>query len=212
MEFVTIQKAIETEIVEKKSKFIADLIPIETVQEAEDIIKEIRKKYHDARHHCIAYRILEENQIIEKSSDDGEPSGTAGAPMLNILQKNQLANVLIVVTRYFGGILLGTGGLVRAYSDALLKAIKESVLLKKVKGIEMLVKVDYANFDNFQYYSKNNNIFITNVEYGEEISCKIELEEEKKEKLCQDFTTKSIILKDIREIDKKYVTKSILKE
>ncbi len=212
MEFVTIQRDIETEIVEKKSKFIANLIPIETVQEAEDIIKEIRKKYHDARHHCIAYRILEENQIIEKSSDDGEPSGTAGAPMLNILQKNQLANVLIVVTRYFGGILLGTGGLVRAYSDALLKAIKESVLLKKVKGIEMLVKVDYANFDNFQYYSKNNNIFITNVEYGEEISCKIELEEEKKEKLCQDFTTKSIILKDIREIDKKYVTKSILKE
>lgn len=212
MEFVTIQRDIETEIVEKKSKFIANLIPIETVQEAEDIIKEIRKKYHDAKHHCIAYRILEENQIIEKSSDDGEPSGTAGAPMLNILQKNQLANVLIVVTRYFGGILLGTGGLVRAYSDALLKAIKESVLLKKVKGIEMLVKVDYANFDNFQYYSKNNNIFITNVEYGEEISCKIELEEEKKEKLCQDFTTKSIILKDIREIDKKYVTKSILKE
>lgn len=212
MEFVTIQRDIETEIVEKKSKFIANLIPIETVQEAEDIIKEIRKKYHDARHHCIAYRILEENQIIEKSSDDGEPSGTAGAPMLNILQKNQLANVLIVVTRYFGGILLGTGGLVRAYSDALLKAIKESVLLKKVKGIEMLVKVDYANFDNFQYYSKNNNIFITNVEYGEEISCKIELEEEKKEKLCQDFTTKSIILKDIREIDKKHVTKSILKE
>ena len=208
MEFVTIQRDIETEIVEKKSKFIANLIPIETVQEAEDIIKEIRKKYHDARHHCIAYRILEENQIIEKSSDDGEPSGTAGAPMLNILQKNQLANVLIVVTRYFGGILLGTGGLVRAYSDALLKAIKESVLLKKVKGIEMLVKVDYANFDNFQYYSKNNNIFITNVEYGEEISCKIELEEEKKEKLCQDFTTKSIILKDIREIDKKYVTNS----
>ena len=89
------------------------------------IIKEIRKKYYDAKHNCIAYRIIENGRIVEKASDDGEPSGTAGAPMLNILQKNNLANVLIIVTRYFGGILLGTGGLVRAYSARFIRNIRK---------------------------------------------------------------------------------------
>ena len=86
-EFITIEEPIETEIVEKKSKFIGDLFYIESSEEAENKIKEIKKKYFDAKHHCIAYRTIENGQIIEKSSDDGEPSGTAGAPMLNILQK-----------------------------------------------------------------------------------------------------------------------------
>ena len=209
MEFVTIKASVQTEIVEKKSKFIANLFPVENVEEAEEQIKNIKKKYHDARHNCIAYRTVEENQIIEKSSDDGEPSGTAGAPMLNILQKNNLANVLIVVTRYFGGILLGTGGLVRAYSDSLLKAIEESETIQKCQGTELLVRVEYNEFDHFKYYCKNNNILITNVEYNELITCKIELEDDKKEKLEKDFATKNIILKEIREITKKYITKSI---
>lgn len=209
MEFVTIKASVQTEIVEKKSRFIANLFPIESVEEAEEKIKNSKKKYHDARHNCMAYRIVEENQIIEKSSDDGEPSGTAGAPMLNILQKNNLANVLIVVTRYFGGILLGTGGLVRAYSDSLLKAIEESEKIQKCQGTELLIRVEYNEFDHFKYYCKNNNILITNVEYSEWITCKIELEDDKKEKLERDFATKNIILKDVREITKKYITKSI---
>ena len=133
-EFITIEEPIETEIVEKKSKFIGDLFYIESSEEAENKIKAIKKKYFDAKHHCIAYRTIENGQIIEKSSDDGEPSGTAGAPMLNILQKNNLVNVLIVVTRYFGGILLGTGGLVRAYSNTLLQAIENSSKIKKCLG------------------------------------------------------------------------------
>lgn len=209
MDFITIKGNVQTEIVERKSKFIANLFPVESVNEAEEIIKSIKKKYHDARHNCIAYRIIEDNLMVEKSSDDGEPSGTAGAPMLNVLQKNKLANVLITVTRYFGGILLGTGGLVRAYSDCLLKAIEESDKIQKCQGIEMLSIVAYSEFDLFKYYCKNNNIFITNVEYGESIACKIELEEEKKEKLLKDFETKNIILKDVKEITKKYITKSI---
>lgn len=209
MDFVTIKEKVETEITERKSKFIANLFPIESVEEAEELIKEVRKRYHDARHNCIAYRIVEKNQLIEKSSDDGEPSGTAGAPMLNILQKNNLANILIVVTRYFGGILLGTGGLVRAYSDSLLQAMEESEKVQKCQGIEMLTNIEYSEFDNFKYYCKNNNIFITNVEYGELIACKIELEDDKKEKLLKDFETKNIILKDVKEITKKYITKSI---
>lgn len=109
LDFLTINENVEYVLTEKKSKFIANLIKIKNVQEAEDIIKQYKKKYHDARHNCIAYRVIQDEQVIEKSSDDGEPSGTAGGPMLNILQKNNLCNILIIVTRYFGGILLGTG-------------------------------------------------------------------------------------------------------
>lgn len=209
MNFVTIKKNIETEIVEKKSRFIANLFPVENIDEVEKRMGDIKRKYHDARHNCIAYRIVKDNQIIEKSSDDGEPSGTAGTPMLNILQKSNFANILIVVSRYFGGILLGTGGLVRAYSDSLLQAITESEKVQKCQGIEMFTNMEYSEFNHFKYYCKNNNIFITNVEYGESIACKIELEDDKKEKLLKDFETKNIILKDVKEITKKYITKSI---
>ena len=208
-EFITIEEPIETEIVEKKSKFIGDLFYIESSEEAENKIKEIKKKYFDAKHHCIAYRTIENEQVIEKSSDDGEPSGTAGAPMLNILQKNNLVNVLIVVTRYFGGILLGTGGLVRAYSNTLLKAIENSSKIKKCIGEELEVGLEYSEFETFKYYCKNNKIKITNTKYLENIICKIELEEEKKQKIIKDFEIKNINLIYIKELYKKYITKSI---
>ena len=155
MDFLTIREVVQAEIVEKKSKFIAHLFPTESVAEAEDFIKETKKKYHDARHNCTAYRIIKDGHIIEKSNDDGEPSGTAGAPMLNILQKNALCNVVVIVTRYFGGILLGTGGLIRAYSDSLLKVIEQSNWIRKCEGMEMLSTVEYSQWDRFQYYCKN---------------------------------------------------------
>ena len=123
-EFITILKDEIAEIVEKKSKFIANICYVESVQEAEEKIKSIKKEYHDARHNCVAYRVAENGQIVEKSSDDGEPSGTAGAPMLKLLLEQNLSNILVVVTRYFGGILLGTGGLVRAYSRSSTRSIK----------------------------------------------------------------------------------------
>lgn len=209
MDFITIEASVQVEVTEKKSKFIANLFPVQSIEEAEEKIKEIKKKYHDARHHCIAYRIEKNEQIIEKSSDDGEPSGTAGAPMLNILQKNHLANVVVIVTRYFGGILLGTGGLVRAYSDSLLEAVKKSQLVTKVQGVEMQVIVEYGEFDSWKYYCKNNNILIVNVEYSDFVRCKIELEDDKKEKLLRDFETKNIIIKDLKELAKKFIIKSI---
>ncbi len=208
MEFSTIEKNVTAEVVDKKSKFIANFIYVNDVIKAEQLIKETRKKYFDARHNCIAYRIIENDQIIEKSSDDGEPSGTAGAPMLNILQKNNLANVLIIVTRYFGGILLGTGGLVRAYSDSLLKAIDQANIIKKCLGEELEVTLDYNAFENFKYYCKNNKINIINADYTESIVCRIEIEEDVKDKLLNDFNTKNIILKEIKTISKKYVVKS----
>ncbi len=207
-EFITIKENVVAEIVEKKSKFIANLIYVDNTRDAENIIKDIKKKYFDARHNCIAYRIVENEKIVERSSDDGEPSGTAGAPMLTILQKNNLANVLVIVTRYFGGILLGTGGLVRAYSESTIKAIEEADKVEMILGEELEVVLDYNNFENFKYYCKNNEINIVNPQYTENIVCKIEINADKKQKLMGDFETKKINLKEIRELSKKYIIKS----
>lgn len=208
-EFITIEGNVQSEIVEKKSKFIGNLFYIENVEQAENIIKEIRKKYFDARHNCIAYRVIEDGQIIEKSSDDGEPSGTAGAPMLTILQKNNLFNVLIIVTRYFGGILLGTGGLVRAYSDSLLQAIEQVKKVKKCLGQEMQIELDYNQFENFKYYCRKNNIDITKVEYSGYVVCIILLEHHIKDILMKDYEGKKIVIRNLKDLSIKYVTKSI---
>ena len=208
-EFITIAESVQSEITEKKSKFIANLFYVENSEEAEKIIKEIKRKYFDARHNCIAYRVIEDGNIIEKSSDDGEPSGTAGAPMLNILQKNNLANVLIIVTRYFGGILLGTGGLVRAYSASLLQAIDKCSIIKKCFGEALEIELEYSELENFKYYCRNNKRSIVDFQYEESIICKIELEEEVKQKLIEDFKSKKVNLKNIKELSKKYITKSI---
>ena len=148
--FISIKENIQTELVVKKSKFICNLIKVETQEEAENMIKKMKKKYYDARHNCVAYRVMENEQIVEKSSDDGEPSGTAGGPMLNILQKNNLCNILVVVTRYFGGILLGTGGLVRAYSDVTLQAIDSIEKVEKTIGIEAEAEVPKAMAEAFR--------------------------------------------------------------
>ena len=121
------------EIVEKKSRFIADIRPVSTEEEALAFIEEIRKKYWDARHHCYAY-ILGERGQYSRCSDDGEPSQTAGRPMLDVLAGEELTDVCAVVTRYFGGTLLGTGGLVRAYSGAVKEGISHCVLMEKSMG------------------------------------------------------------------------------
>ena len=207
--FITIKNNVQTELVEKKSKFIANLFYVESVKEAEEIITKIKKKYFDARHNCIAYRVIEQERVIEKSSDDGEPSGTAGAPMLSILQKNNLVNVLVIVTRYFGGILLGTGGLVRAYSNSLIRAVEISEKVEKCYGQGFEIVLDYNEFENFKYYCKNNKINIIEIQYLENIVCKIELEENEKKKLISDIETKKINLNNIKELSKKYITKSI---
>ena len=209
--FITINQNIECEITVKKSKFICNLIKVESQNEAEEQIKIIRKKYHDARHNCIAYRIKENEIIVEKASDDGEPSGTAGGPMLNILQKNNLCNVLVIVTRYFGGILLGTGGLVRAYSDATFLAINSVNKTEMCTGLEYETKLDYNNFETFKYFCRKNEINIVNTHYTDIIICKIQLEESKKAILLQAFENKNVNLIDLRFLSKKIINKCIIK-
>lgn len=207
-EFITIKENVEYILTEKKSKFIANLIKVNNQDEAEETIKKFKKKYHDARHNCIAYRVVQDEQILEKSSDDGEPSGTAGAPMLNILQKNNLCNVLIIVTRYFGGILLGTGGLVRAYSDSLSGAIDSAIKEKQIIGISMEVSLDYNQLEKFQYYCRINEIEITKIDYLDNIICKIAIEENKKDKFLQDYNEKNLNILKLEIFGKTFVTKN----
>ena len=165
----TIKENASYEIVEKKSKFIGNVFYVESKEEAEKIIKEQKKKYHDARHNCWAYRVLDDNNVVEKSSDDGEPSGTAGAPMLNILSKENIVNTLVVVTRYFGGILLGTGGLVKAYSESTKLALEQAKITKIEEGYIHKIEINYSDLDSFKYYLKNNEIKLVKEEYFENV-------------------------------------------
>lgn len=208
IKFKTIlEKELSAEIVEKKSRFIATLFYVNSVGEAEEKIKIIKKRYYDAKHNCFAYIVNDDKVFIKKSSDDGEPSGTAGAPMVEILEKQGLANLLIVVTRYFGGILLGTGGLVRAYSDSLKKALEKATIVELEQGFELDVELDYSNFEKFKYYCSKNNINIINCTYLDNVICKIELNEIEKEKLENDFYNQNILkINKINEIRQRNIT------
>ena len=159
----------------------------------------------------MAYRVIENGRIVEKASDDGEPSGTAGGPMLNILQKSNLCNLVVVVTRYFGGILLGTGGLVRAYSDATQKVIERSIKVAKVKGVEIELKLDYPNLEIFKHYCKNNEINITRIDYYEDIILKVEMEKNRKNTFLDDIKTKTLNIKKFQVIEEKYINKTVEK-
>ncbi len=205
--FKTISENTTAEIVEKKSKFIANVFYVETIEEAENKIKEIKKKYFDARHNCFAYSIFAKEGIVNRFSDDGEPSGTAGAPMLNILTAKNLSNCLVVVTRYFGGILLGTGGLVRAYTGAMQEALSNVVEVTKDIGIEVKLEVTYSDLEKLKYYLKQNEIKILDIEYLENvdvivetISDKIENIEKQKENLNFNIIKKEVLKEKYIEI------------
>lgn len=138
------------EIVEKKSRFIAHVFPIASEEEALQYIEKIKKEYWDARHNCYAY-VIGGKQELQRFSDDGEPSGTAGKPILEVLLGEDIHNVLVVVTRYFGGTLLGTGGLVRAYSAATKAGLKASIVTEKCAGKKVSIKTDYTGLGKMQY-------------------------------------------------------------
>lgn len=205
----TIKENVNAEIIEKKSKFICDVIYVQTVEEAEKYINEIRKKHYNAKHHCFAYSIMTNNEIITKSSDDGEPNGTAGAPILNIINKNELTNVLIVVTRYFGGILLGTGGLVRAYSESTLKAINNASFVIEERGYELSLEINYNDFEKLKFYCKKNNINIVSCEYKENIVCNIEINNEEKDKLLDNLKELSFKIEKYKIIKEKNIRKNL---
>lgn len=202
--FRTIKEEIETSITEKKSKFICHAYHVESVEEAEYILNSVRKKYHDARHNCYAYKIFDGE--ISKASDDGEPSGTAGVPMMNILNGRNLSNILVIVTRYFGGILLGTGGLVRAYSFATTTALDKANIVAQVLGEEAKFSVGYKELEELKYHLKNRDINISNIEYGEKIILTVTGKEESINRLINEKLSDRIMLEDIKIIGKKYIS------
>lgn len=207
--FKTIEKNTTGQIEEKKSKFIANIFYVETVEQVESILKEIRKKYFDARHHCYAYRVIENENIREKSSDDGEPGGTAGAPMMNILKKNEMVNVLVIVTRYFGGTLLGTGGLIRAYTDATLKALEKTQIVTQEQGEKIEVTIEYKDLEKIKYYCTKHNVEIDNISYEKEIKCILKVNEEEKKKIVEE--QKEVEILNFRVLTQCYIRKNIEK-
>ena len=181
MDFKTVYQGASAEIVEKKSRFIADVFPVTTEEEALSVLEKVKKQYWDARHHCWAY-VIGREQVQERCSDDGEPSGTAGKPILEVIRGQELHDVLIVVTRYFGGTLLGTGGLVRAYTLAAQEGLALSNIITKINGVKLRIETDYTGLGKIQYLLGQCGIPVFESEYTEKVQLTvlIPVEEEKK--------------------------------
>ena len=172
----------EGEIVEKKSRFIATVKPVETEEEAVAFINEMKKKYWDARHNCSAF-VIGANQELTRCSDDGEPAQTAGRPMLDVLLKEGVTNVAVVVTRYFGGVLLGTGGLVRAYQKAVQEGLAASTVIEKRNGFLLYVNTDYNGLGKLQYLFGQKEISILESEYAADVKMTVLIPEERKQEM-----------------------------
>lgn len=183
----TIQNFGESEIVEKKSRFLGKIKQVETEEEALAYIESLKKQYWDARHNCFAY-IIGENGETVRCSDDGEPSGTAGKPMLEVLQNNELRNVVAVVTRYFGGVLLGTGGLVRAYTQATQEALKQACICTMTPMCVMLLKTDYNMLGKLKYQIAGEELPILNEEYAADVVITIAVPLMQKERIVKKMT------------------------
>ena len=171
-QYRTVYEGGEGEITEKKSRFIATVHPVESEEEALAFLEEMKKKYWDARHNCYVYSIGM-NREFTRCSDDGEPSGTAGRPMLDVILGEDIYNIAVVVTRYFGGVLLGTGGLVRAYSKAVQEGLSESLLIEKKKGISLKITTDYTGIGKIQYIAGERQIPILDSEYTDKVVLKL---------------------------------------
>ena len=175
----TIAKAVESEINVKKSQFICHLFPTKTKKESKEIILKVNERYNDATHNCTAYIVSDG----EGFDDDGEPGGTAGKPMINVLRKNDLHNVTAIVTRYFGGIKLGAGGLVRAYSKSVLEAINEAEILEvELYDVYTLI-FEYSDIKLVDGEVRNNNLEVTGKDYSDKV-------------------TYDVVSKDFRDIEK----------
>ena len=167
-QYKTVYKGGEGEIVEKKSRFIATVVPVHSEEEALKFVEAMKKKYWNATHNCYAY-VIGENHELQRYSDDGEPGGTAGKPMLDVLIGEEIHNAAIVVTRYFGGTLLGTGGLVRAYSAAAKQGLASSVIITKNPGVKLRLATDYAGLGKIQYILGQRGIKILDSIYTDKV-------------------------------------------
>lgn len=175
------------EIEEKKSRFIANVKKIQNEEEALEYLAQMRKKYWDARHNCFAY-VAGDNHQLQRCSDDGEPAGTAGRPMLDVLLRENVHNCIVVVTRYFGGTLLGTGGLVRAYQKATQEGLAASTILERHQGVQITIHTDYNGIGKIQYLLAKEQITTMDSRYTDKVELDVMVPVEKKESLLTDIT------------------------
>ena len=158
----------EAELVEKRSRFIGQVKPVETEEEARAFVEQVKKKHYDARHNCWCYRLRDGG--VERYSDDGEPQGTAGQPMLNVFQREEVTNVVCVVTRYFGGVLLGAGGLVRAYTQSAKDALDAAGISVVRRWVEAAVPCPYSFFDRVRLEVEAHGGVLGEIEYAADVT------------------------------------------
>ncbi|MGG7176472.1 YigZ family protein [Clostridium paraputrificum] len=168
MSYITIRNFGEDSFEEKKSEFIGYAKRVETEEEAKEFVNEIKSKHKQARHNCWAY-VIGQNMGIQRYSDDGEPQGTAGIPILEVMKKSGITDCAVVVTRYFGGILLGAGGLTRAYTKGASIAIKAAGVVEKVDGVKISINIDYDLLGKIQYICSQNQWHIEDTEYSDKV-------------------------------------------
>ncbi len=187
MSYKTVHIGGQGEIEEKKSRFIATVQPVSSEAEALAFLAKIKKQYWDARHNCYAYTIGKANELM-RSSDDGEPGGTAGRPILEVLVKSDIHDCIIVVTRYFGGTLLGTGGLVRAYQKAAQAGLADSVIIEKVTGRKMTIRTDYNGIGKLQYLLAKDKITALDTRYTDSVEIDVIVPAVDYQKFCDTIT------------------------
>lgn len=201
--YITIKNRAEDSFEEKKSEFIGYVKRVTTEEEAKEFVSEIKSMHKTARHNCYAY-IVGQNMGIQRYSDDGEPQGTAGIPILEVIKKNGLTDCAVVVTRYFGGILLGAGGLTRAYTKGAAIAIEAGGIVEKVNGARLSIEIDYDLYGKIQYLCGQNNWHIEDSEFGTGVKVFILAEESNIENIEKEVTEatngKAIITKDMEDI------------
>lgn len=186
----TVYQGGEGEITEKKSRFIATVHPVNSEEEAAAFIAEMKKKYWDAKHNCSAF-VIGDYQELTRCSDDGEPAQTAGRPMLDVLLREELHNTAVVVTRYFGGVLLGTGGLVRAYQKAVQEGLANSRIIDKKPGRKLTIETDYNGLGKIQYLLAQQEIPVIQTEYTQAVKIYVIAPEETEQKLAEEITEKT---------------------
>lgn len=202
--YKSIKENVVTTLMINKSEFISHLYKCSSVDEANEILSDIRSKYNDANHNCYAY-VIGKSRNIKKCSDDGEPSQTAGMPILNVLEHNNLTDVICVVTRYFGGIKLGAGGLVRAYSKSCSSALDIATITEKVPATIIEIVLDYKLAPKLEHYLNDNNYKLEEKKYFDKVSLFVCVSDERLVALKEyvvNLTSDSAI---IEEISKTYI-------
>lgn len=191
------------EIVEKKSRFIATVRLVESEEEALTVLEAARKKYWDATHNCFAYVIGERRETV-RCSDDGEPSGTAGRPMLDVLLGEEITNIIVIVTRYFGGTLLGTGGLVRAYSRAVQEGLANSRIIDRKYGVRMEIRSDYTGIGKIQYLLASRQIPVLDTQYTDQVVTEVLLPKGQVDQVRAEITEGTNGRAEMRETEELY--------